>query len=121
MTDIDSKPITVNCPTDKLSSADHEVVTLRLLGEQKTILDIDWRFKHRSHHIKYVISGNEPHWYVNGFRTLVAFISTGQWWIVADDPLYDLMFKDIGPFVTATAALDFLKAEHEHRLDGQIE
>lgn len=101
--------IIINCPADRLSAADQEIVALRLLGEYRT-LNMEWNSKHRKHRIKYLISASDLWWYVDGFRTIVVFLSTGDWWIVADDPVYDLMFKDIGPFDTAEAALRTLKA-----------
>lgn len=111
MTDIDTNSIKINCPADRLSAADQEVVALRLTGEHR-VFDMDWHARQRAHRIKYVVAGSESYWYVKGYRTIAVFINTGEWWIVVDDPMYDKLFKDMGPFDTAEAALHHLRINY---------
>lgn len=98
------KSVEIECPQDRMDAADIDIIAARLTDEFRTI-DMEWSTRHREHHIRYIVANKYRYWRISQIRSIIVFINTGEWWIVAEDPTYDSKYRDVGPFESLNEAL----------------
>lgn len=101
---------TPKCSEARLDEAALEAVAIKLT-DQYRVVDMEWSSRHRGTRIKYVVSSCDK-WRINEVKAIIVFLSTGGWWVVADDPAFDSMFKDLGPFETAAETIQVADIHH---------